>query len=61
VLEEDGDDNFTHHVQNEVLEGIKRERDILRTLTHRETNGIRYRFGKNCPVKISLKEKWQKR
>jgi hypothetical protein len=51
VLGKDGKDNFTDRVKIEVLQGIKRKRIILRTLTHREANGIRYNFCKNCPVK----------
>jgi hypothetical protein len=35
VLEEHGEDNCTDRVKNEVLQGIKEERSILRTLTYR--------------------------
>ena len=51
VLEERVEDNCTDRIINEVLQGIKEERTILRTLTYRQAKDIRYNSRKNCRVK----------
>jgi hypothetical protein len=44
---------LTDRVKSEVLQGIKEERNILRTstVTHREANSIRCIFRGNCHIK----------
>jgi hypothetical protein len=38
VLEKDGEDQLDGHVRNEVLQRVKKERNILQTIKRRKAN-----------------------
>jgi hypothetical protein len=52
VLQKDREDSWTGHVRNEeVLCGLKEERDVLHTLKGRKANLIGYISYRNCILK----------